>query len=378
VKKLELFVSCSQGVEPLLSDELAQMGYDDCTQGFRGVYVPNTSMEAIYRINYCSRLGSRVLLPLSSFRCQGRNDLYDAAARIDWTQYIRPGKTFAIDANVSHPELRNSLFAAQVVKDAVCDRFREGTGNRPSVNVKNPDVQLNLFIYNGRGVLSFDTSGVPLYKRGYRLESVEAPLQESLAAAMLTLAEYSKDDVLLDPCCGSGTFLIEAALMVSRTAPGYLRNKWGFMDLPEYEQTDWLKVKNLADAGRVPLVAGKLFGCDVNRDAVRIAKTNLRAAGFLKEVSIVQADFREFEPAVPPSMVMTNPPHGKRLSEEDQLIPVYRALGDFLKKKTMKPSKGYVFCGSGVLAKEVGLATKQRHVFNSGGIESRLLEYELY
>lgn len=374
----ELFVTCATGLEDLLQQELKALGFENSRPGYRGIYIQEASSEAIYRINYCSRLASRVLLPLSRFRCFDAKSLYRGALEIDWELYLKPGKTFAIDANVTHRELRNSLFAAQVVKDAICDQLKEKTGHRPSVNVKNPDVQLNLFIREPWATLSFDTSGAPLHKRGYREEAVEAPIQETLAAALLHMARYSEEEILCDPCCGSGTLLIEAALMASACPPGFLRKAWGFMSLPAYSHDEWLKVKQEADAAKKPLKEGHFFGCDINKNAVRICKGNLRAAGIHSFVDVVQCDFREYTPPQPPTMVFTNPPHGKRLDDVDSLKPLYRALGDFMKQKAAKPSRGFVFTGSLELAKEVGLAPSQRHVVDNSGIDSRLLEFNLY
>jgi len=376
VKKL--FVTCSQGLEPLLTEELKEMGYATIREGFRGVHVEVPSIEAIYRINYLSRLGGRVLLPLTDFRCFTQNDLYKAASEIDWAQYIAPGKTFAIDANVNHRKLKNSLYAAQVVKDAICDRLRKERGLRPSIDTKEPDVQLNLFIHQDHAILSFDTSGQPLHKRGYRIETVEAPLQETLAAAVLRIAKYDGEETLYDPCCGSGTFLIEAALIATKTAPGYLRTRWGFSQLPEFSQEEWLKIKTAIDADRVPLRHGKIHGSDKSRNAVRASKLNLRAAGFLQLVDVREADFRDVVPSAIPNLVVVNPPYGRRLEDEEVLVRVYRALGDFMKQKTSKPARGFIFTGSLNLAKEVGLAPKRRYVMNNSGIESRLLEFDLY
>jgi putative N6-adenine-specific DNA methylase len=312
------------------------------------------------------------------FKCFDQRSLYKGASEIDWTAFIRRNQTFAIDANVHHRELRNSLFAAQVVKDVICDQMRQKIGSRPSVDVQNPDVQINLFIQNNRATISFDTSGAPLHKRGYRQESVEAPIQETLAAAILRLAHYQGDAILWDPCCGSGTLLIEAALIATGTCPGYLRKQWGFMHHPQYDQIEWLKVRNQLDSKRRPLMAERLFGIDLNKNAVRASKINLKAAGFHNEVSIINADFKEYEPSPAPTLVVTNPPHGKRLEEVDGLRPLYRALGDFMKRKCVKPSLGYIFTGNLELAKEVGLAAKRRYPLNNGGVDSRLLEFEIY
>lgn len=374
----ELFVTCSTGLEPLLAAELGQLGFSEAVAGYRGVYVVVSDLDAVYKINYCSRFASRVLLPLVRFKCYDSKTLYKYADSIDWTSFIPQGKTFAIDANVSHKMLRNSLFAAQVVKDAICDQFRVKTGKRPNVDVKSPDIQLNLFIHDTKAVISFDTSGAPLYKRGYRQESVEAPIQESLAAAILRLGGYRGDEVLFDPCCGSGTFLIEAALMASKTPPGYLRKDWGFYYLPQFSQKEWLRVKAEADRERIPLPSGLISGVDINKNAVRVAKINLRAAGFHQSVDVDYGDFREYTPEPPPNFIVANPPHGVRLDDVSQLAPLYRSLGDFMKRKAAKPAKGLVFTSSSDLAKEVGLAASRRHVLSSGGLEARLLEFELY
>jgi putative N6-adenine-specific DNA methylase len=377
-RPMSLFVTCGTGIEPLLLAELQDLGFGHCRVGFRGVYVDNAHMSDIFHINYCSRLAGRVLLPLVRFRCRDKAALYRAVSSINWRRYFRRGTTFAIDANVHHPMLRNSLFAAQIAKDAICDQLREATGERPSVELKEPDLQLNLYVHNQEAVLSFDTSGQSLHKRGYRQEAGEAPLQETLAAALLTLANYQASDVMIDPCCGSGTLLIEAALMASRTAPGYLRKKWGFMALPEFVHEEWLKVKNEADAVRIPLQDKKFFGCEINGSMQRICRLNLKAAGFLNQVEVVRTDFADYTPPEMPTLLVTNPPHGIRMMDVAPLCPLYRRLGDFMKQKIAKPGRGFVFVGDPTLAKEVGLAACRRHVLLNGGIDSRLLEFEIF
>lgn len=376
--QFSLFVSCAAELETLLADELKDLGINDTRLGYRGVYVDVWDWPAIYKINYASRLASRVLLPLSRFKCYDNNSLYRGVKEIEWHQFITGRTKIAIDANVKHRQLRNSLFAAQTMKDAICDQIREKMGRRPSVDLQNPDVQLNLFIHDDSAIISFDTSGAPLHKRGYRQESGEAPIQETLAAAILRLAKYSKEDILLDPCCGGGTFLIEAALIASQTPPGYLRKHWGFTHHPQYDQTEWLRARNQLDLARTPLHPQRFFGIDISRNAIRICKLNLKAAGFQKEIDVTQSDFRDFIPMVAPSLVVANPPYGRRLEEEELLRPLYRALGNFLKNTCPKSSRGYIFTGNLELAKEVGLAAKRRYPLNNGGIESRLLEYEIF
>ena len=377
-EKNHLFVSCAPELEPLLMEELKELGVSSLTIGYRGVYVNEWDWADIYRINYASRLASRVLLPIIQFRCFDRRSLYRNAFEIDWSQFLKSGFTFAIDASVHHRELRNSLFAAQVVKDAICDQMRKHTGKRPSVELENPDIQIHLFIQQSTGIISFDTSGVALHKRGYRQETVEAPIRETLAAAMLRLAHYNQEKIYLDPFCGSGTLLIEAALMATHTPPGYLRKHWGFMHHPSYDPTKWLKTRNQIDEKRTSLPLNHLFGIDISKHAVRACKINLKAAGFSKEVEVQEADFRSYVPSVLPDFILTNPPHGRRLDEEEKLAPLYRALGDFMKKQCAKPAQGYILTGNLALAKEVGLTAKRRHILNNGGVDSRLLEYDLY
>ena len=266
----------------------------------------------------------------------------------------------------------------QVVKDAICDQLKEKFGTRPEVNVKNPDIQLNLFIHKEHAIVSFDTSGIVLTKRSYRQETVEAPMQEALAAAILLLTNYNGSEIVCDPCCGSGTLLIEAALIATKTPPGFLRTKWGFMSLPEFSNEQWLKVKIQADSKRVPLPKDKIFGADINKQAVHATKVNLRAAGLHQSIDVVQADIRDYEPPVAPNFVLTNPPYGLRLDTVDHLRDLYRDIGDFMKRKTAKPAKGFVFTGSLELSKEVGLASTRRHVLEQSGIDARLLEFDLY
>jgi putative N6-adenine-specific DNA methylase len=375
---MEIFITCSSHLEPLLTEELIELGYPHLRAGFRGVYCQIESFNDLCRINYLSRLASRVLLPLKDFRCRGPEELYRSAKSINWDPFFRKAKTFAIDANVDHPEIRNSLFAAQVVKDAICDQMVDKYGKRPNVETYRPDLQLNLFIRGGMGTLSLDTSGDPLHKRGYRQETSEAPLQETLGAAMIRLSGYKPEMIMIDPCAGSGTLLIEAAMVASKTPAGFYRHHYGFEHHPDFDQESWLKIRNDADSARIPLQKGHFFGVEVNKNAHRIAQANLRAAGFYKDIELTLGDFRDHSPRVVPDFLLTNPPYGKRLEESSMLAPLYRSIGEFMKTKMAKPSTGYVLCGSPDLAKEVGLASKQRIPLDNGGIDARLLGFDLY
>lgn len=375
---MELFITSGPGLEAVLEEELKQLGIQHTRTGYRGVYVDDASMKDVFKINYCSQVASRVLLPILHFRCEGRDDLYQAFRSIQWKDYIRVSKTFAIDASVDHPRLRNSLFAAQVGKDAIVDQFMDRTGKRPSINTDSPDVQLNLYIRGGKGTISFDTSCTPLHKRGYRLEGGEAPLKETLAAALLKIGNFSSEEIFIDPFAGSATFLIEACLMASKTPPGLYRKRFGFFDLPHFDEREWLQVKVECDSLRIPLKKGQFFGVEINKNTYRIALSNLKTSGFQPFVEMTNGDFREFQPKVLPNFLITNPPWGRRLEEESSLAPLYRDLGDFMKRKMAKPARGFVLTASMPLSKEIGLAAKRRHVIESSGLESRFLEFDLY
>ncbi len=319
-----LFVTCATNLEPLLVEELRELGIE-ARQGFRGVFIPKT-IENVYLVNYRSRLAIRVLWPLHTFSCRDRFQLYEEAKKIDWQLYMHSSKTFAIDADVEHPNLRNSLFAALVVKDAVCDYLREKSGVRPSVDVRHPDVQLHLFIQNNRATISLDTSGAPLFKRGWRRASVEAPLQESTAAAILRWSGYNAKEVLVDQFCGSGTLLIEAAMIATNTPPGMHRKIWGFVNLPEHSQALWTEVRRRAHASIIPLEPGKIFGFDRDPKAVQITRNHAEALGFPISVSVQEV--RRLQMPAEATLVVTNPPYGKRLAEET----AYADLGGFLRK----------------------------------------------
>lgn len=359
----ELFISCPENLEPLLLEELKQLNVPSARKGFRGVSVP-ASMEAVYTINYCSRIATRVLYPLRSFTCRGRDDLYDAAREIPWNHFFKGTQTLAIDANVSHPRLKHSLFAAQVMKDAICDQLREKTGERPSIDLKNPDIQLNLYIQENKALISFDTSGAPLFKRGWRSASTTASLQENLAAALLMRAGYTANKTLCDPFCGSGTFLIEAALMATCTPPGFFRKKWGFMQLPEFNAERWNAFKATWDARRISLAPNKLFGADKDLMAIQASRGHARATGFLDEIQFQQADIIRYSPPTPIDLVITDPPYGKRLETSQQL---YRELGQFLQK--IHPSSAWVLAPHAQYLQVTDLPIKRAFPFFHGGMD---------
>lgn len=324
-----IFVSCAQSLEPLLMQELRELGFSKLRKGSLGVYLDNAKFSDVYRINYCSRLASRVLWPLLRFRCADRDALYGNIAALPWKEMIDAKATIAIDANLdSHPMLRNSHFAALVVKDAVCDKVRESRGSRPSVDKEDPTVQLNLYIERGWATLSWDTSGQPLHKRGYRQEGTVAPLQESLAAAMLIAGGYKGEGSFCDPMCGSGTLLVEAALMATKTPPGFLRHRWGFMGHPKFVQLEWLREKNRADEGRSLQVPFSFVGLESSAEAAASSRKNLRASGMSSLVEVIEVDCTTWSNDMRFQWIATNPPYGVRLEQSDTLMAQLKRFVD--------------------------------------------------
>jgi putative N6-adenine-specific DNA methylase len=373
----DLFISCLPGLEPVLGQELSSLGYSH-KEGRAGCFVPYESMEQIYRLNLSLRTASRVLLPLHSFVCRGRDELYKGASEINWYPFFQRMPTFMIDTFVMHKNFTNSLFAAQVVKDAICDQLRKNMGSRPSVDTSQPELGLHLYLVGDQATISFDTSNPPLHVRGYRLEGGVAPLRENLAAALLLLAGYKADDVLVDPCCGSGTFLIEAALIASNTAPGLLRGSFGIFGHPQFNKESFESIKSSLSHDVVTLQKNKFLGIEASVKAFGILKRAIHKSKFDRWIQVSNGDFRTLELPIQPNFVIANPPYGVRLNEIQELEALYENLGDFMKQKTQKPATGAIFTGNLELAKKVGLKTAKRHVLSNGGIECRLLTYELY
>jgi len=373
-----IFITCITGLEEVLEKEVEALGYKVVRHNSGGVYVDAKSFHDVYRLNYCLRTASRILWPLASFRCYDRESLYEEARKIDWSPFFRPLATFCIDSHVFHRGFSNSLYAAQVVKDAICDQLREKKGTRPSVNTENPTVRFNLFIDEKTATISFDTSGRPLHERGYRKATGDAPIRENLAAALLMLAEYKGEEVFCDPCAGSGTFLIEAAMIATRTPPQFSRHVFGFMLHPDFSDAEWQAMRKEAMKERLPLKKGMIFGIEKNPKTYTFMKQALLTAGYSEKITVIADEFQEAELPAAPNFVITNPPYGERMKDVEDLSVLYRELGDFLKRKTAKPARGFVLSGNAELSKQIGLRSKQKHVVNNGGLDCRLLEYDLF
>ena len=376
-KRNQYFAQISGGFEEWAEAELQQLGAKNIRTAYRGFHF-EADKKALYRINYCSRLLIRVLAPLITFDCHSAKYLHLTAMKIDWTQFIDSNQTFAVNAVSSNtPSLKHSQFAALTVKDAVCDLFRNKGLERPSVDTQTPDLGIHLFVRNNRATISIDTSGGSLHKRGYRKQSVDAPMAETLAAAIIQLTEWDGERPLIDPMCGSGTLLCEAAMMTCRIPAGYLREKWGFERLPGYSAKLWREVKTEANAQRRPLPDGLIQGSDLNPDAVRAARANLDqlpgVKGRYQCLNKNVFDFPGFENAI----IVVNPPYGVRLGNREKAEKLMKDFGDFLKQRCTGCT-ALIYTGDRKLLKKVGLKPEWKKDLNNGGLEGVLGKLELY
>ncbi|RPJ44794.1 MAG: class I SAM-dependent RNA methyltransferase [Candidatus Latescibacterota bacterium] len=369
------FGQIALGLEDLGREELESLGAAEVKPAYRGLHF-RADRAALYRINYRSALLTRVLAPLRAFRCPDEETLYRIGRSIDWRSLFTCKQTFAIDANTANSRLRHSRYAAQKLKDAIVDRFRDEEGKRPTVDPKEPDVWLSLHIHADRATIALDTSGGSLHRRRYRKRSVEAPMQETLAAAMVRLAEWDGDEPLLDPMCGSGTLLAEALLRASRTPPGYLRPTFGFRLLPDFDEELWRRTKQEEDAKIRALPDGLIEGSDIDPAAVSAARENLRLLPGGDRVRVRAVSFRERE-GRREGVVLCNPPYGVRSGRGEDLASLYSDFGDFLKRRCPL-SRALVYFGDRRWIKSVGLRPAWKKAIANGGLDGRLARYDLF
>ena len=374
-KDFRYFAQVADGLKEAGAGELNELGAEDVRPEFSGIHF-RADKSTLYRINYLTRILSRCLAPLISFACHDTDTLYQKAKQIEWEDFFAEGNTFAVSANVSNSAISHSKFAALRLKDAVADYFKEITGQRPDVSVRNPDILLNLHIRNDKAVISLDTSGGALHRRGYREETVPAPMQETVAAAIIRYSEWDGSVPLYDPLCGSGTLLCEALMRYSNIPAGVFRNQFGFEFLPDFDGAVWKQVKKEADGHIRELPEGLIAGSDVSAEAVSAARTNLMGLHYGNNVNVEKADFRKL-PALEEHVIVTNPPYGIRLGRDENLEMFYKYLGDFLKQKC-KGSAAFVYFGERKYIKKIGLKASWKIPIMAGGLDGRLVKYEMH
>jgi len=368
------FVSCPRGLEEPLAHELAQIGAGDQVPAHGGVTFLG-DITLAWKVNLWSRLGIRVLWQVGEGRYRSEDDLYEAALAIDWPGLFEVSRSIAVTTVGKSSPLKSLNFVTLRIKDAVCDRFRASVGERPSVETREPQVPITLFLSEERFTLYLDLSGTPLNRRGYRVEAAAAPLNENLAAGLLKLAGWTPEMPLYDPMMGGGTILLEAALIALNIAPGAKRH-FAFENLANFDMVEWQRLRKNAQAEAQEPRPLSIFGSDIDPLMVRAAGLNLKAAGVFDCVRLMEADFLNVDPPLPEGMIVSNPPYGVRLGQEDDLIAFYHAVGDNLKQHF----PGWTACmisGDPEFPKAIGLKASRRTPLFNGPLECRLYEYRL-
>ncbi len=377
------FASAPRGVEPVLEDELRGLGAASCRGAAGGVHFTGTLADGL-RACLWSRTASRVYLVLSRHRVEKSRDVYDAARAVPWEEQAAPGATMAVDFSGTGAGIDNTMYGAQLVKDAVVDRLRERRGKRPSIDTKDPGFLVNCHLSKSGLDVRLDLSGSGLHARGYRLEKGAAPIRENLAAALLLKAGWpavaSRGGAFLDPMCGAGTLVIEAALIAADAAPGLGRQRWGFRGWLGHDESLWEElVREAADRMKQGLIrAPRCLGFDGDKESLKMARHNAKRAGV---ETIVQFEKRLLGAAGPPDgipagLILTNPPYGKRMGEAGELAPLYEELGDTLKAR-FPGWQAAVITGEPELGKRMGLRARKTNVFYNGPLQCRLLQFSI-
>ena len=381
--KHDFFASCPKGVEGLLAQELASLGAEDVRQTVAGCYFKG-ELKAAYRICLWSRLANRVLLHLRQIDAETRDFLYDGTKAIAWEDHFEPNATLAITFNGTSAAINNSHFGALVIKDAICDRLRDRAGFRPNINKTRPDIRVHVRMQKNRADIALDLSGDSLHRRGYRLDTGKAPLKENLAAALLIRAGWpqvaKEGGALVDPMCGSGTFLLEAALMAADIAPGLLRLDYGFHNWSGHIPKVWsdliAEARERRAAGLVQLT-NRFIGYEGDLRVVRQAHENLKRAGLEKRIHIETRELATLEPIKGyQGLVICNPPYGERLGEESSLVWLYQRLGETF-RRCFDGWQAAVVTSNMNLAKRMGLRSHKNYSFYNGALEVRLLNFAI-
>ncbi len=370
----QFFATCPRGLEERLAGELAALGATRIEAVAGGVGFAGTR-ETCYRANLWSRLATRILWRVAHGAYRGEEDIYRLAHGVAWHDRFGVRRTLRVYLTAIRSPLKSLDFATLRIKDAVCDRFRAETGERPSVDTAEPDVRIHAFLTDSEATLYLDTSGEPLYKRGYKYASVEAPLKENLAAGILLLAGWAPGTPLADPMCGSGTFMLEAALMAHDIAPGLVR-KFGIFRLNDFDAALWQRLLDEAKTRRRPASMQPIFGSDVSADQVERARQNLAAAGLHDSVRLRQVDVLELAAPSAEGVMVANPPYGVRLEEQESLAAFYPKLGDALKRH-FAGWRCYFISADMRLPKLIGLKASRRTPLYNGALECRLFEFRM-
>jgi len=374
---IQLTATTLTGFEETLATELERLGAARVTKGHRAVHFEGDE-AMLYRANLMCRTAIRILKPLARFRVHRDTALYKAVQRIDWSAFLEATGNLWVNTSLHESKIDHSNYASQVVKDAVVDQFRDATGERPSVDRDSADVVINLRIDRNAATLSVDSSGDSLHRRGYRPLVHETPISEVLAAGIIGLTGWDGRAPFVDGMCGSGTFLIEAAMMARSIPAGRFRKSFGFQRWKRYDADLFGRVLEEATGAELDAAPGPIQGSDVNAGAVDLAREHLERSGTGGDVALTVSDFAAAEPppAEPGAVLVMNPPYGERVSA-DEIAGLYAMIGDTLKQR-YSGYTAWIFTGSEEGAKAIGLRPSRKIPLMNGPIKCRLLRFEMY
>ncbi len=370
----KFFATCPRGLETMLAQELQELGAEVIITDSGGVHFSG-DFKLCYTANLQSRIASRVLWQVAHDRYRNEEDVYRVASAVQWETWFDAALTIRIKVETIQCPLKSLDFVTLRIKDAVCDRFRAHAGKRPSVDTRQPDVRIHAFLDAHNVTLYLDTSGEPLFKRGLHRQTGEAPLRENLAAGILRLIGWSPGTPLLDPMCGSGTFLLEAALISLNIAPGAQRH-FAFEKLKNFDARSWKQLSDQSIKRHKPKVFLPIYGSDLYGNALSTVRANLAAAGLEGTVQLKQANILEISAPARQGILVTNPPYGERVGESEALAAFYPRLGDVLKNK-FSGWNCYIFSSDMRLPKLIRLNASKRTPLYNGALECRLFEYKI-
>lgn len=372
--KHRFFAPCPRGLEGVLEEEIHGLGVPvtNKTDGGVGFQAPWSSM---YWVNLKSHIASRVLWEVGHTSYRSEEDVYRAAYGLAWPDWFMPSQTIKVKVSARRCPLPSLDFLTLRIKDAVCDKFMAARHRRPSVDTQRPNIRLDAYLDADSVTFYLDTSGEPLFKRGHRTASVEAPLRENLAAGLLRLAGWTPDEILLDPMCGSGTIPLEAALMARRIAPGLSRS-FAFERFLIHDAKRWGHLREAARLKQLAELPAAIYASDHDPAAVKIAQRTFQGAGVAVDIRLRQCDVLDLEAPAEQGVMLINPPYGVRLSQPDELESFYPMLGDWLKQR-FAGWRAYIFTGDSRVPKLIGLAPSKRIPLFNGALECRLYEFKI-
>lgn len=371
---MQLLAKTFKGLEEVLAKELIDLGANDVCIERRAVSFSGDK-ALLYKANLCLRTASRILRPIATFKAKDADEVYEQVKQIDWTKYMTVSTTFSIDATVFSDVFRHSQYVTYRVKDAIVDQWVEREGKRPSVKVSQPDLYINVHISVDTVTISLDSSGESLHKRGWREATTEAPINEALAAGMLLMAGWQGQSDFVDPMCGSGTFLIEAAMIALNIAPGIYRSSFAFEKWADFDEELFNDIYN--DDSREREFDHHIYGSDASFYCVRVAEKNIKSAGLQKYISVRQCRLQELKPEAKNALIVTNPPYGERIGLSKDIETLYKEIGDCFKQQ-FAGSTAWMISSNEEAMKCVGLKPSKRLKLLNGELECLFNQYELF